>query len=520
MSALSPLSLFADKLDPPESPYLFRPDKWVQDRLGEHLWSKQVAMHNAVVEHRHVAVQSCNDVGKSFGMARLAAWWIEEHAPGEAFVISTAPTWSQVSSILWRELARAHRNGKLRGRITSMCEWKLNMGGGPDELVAYGRKPADYDAAGFLGIHQRYVLVIIDEGGGVPQAIYDAAESLATNEYARIVAVGNPDDPSSYFAKICAPGSGWYNIRIDAFESPNFTAERVNKFPDVRALMIREGLTPSTEEIPADVRDLLLSPLWVSERIKRWGIGSPLFESRVRGRFPKITNNTLILPHWVQLACARDLVPTATDQTFGVDVARYGTDHSIIVHRRGGHVRVIEDIAYGPVTELAGQVQFLGRTLGGISGLPFANIDDTGVGGGVTDILHEEGYPCNGLVSAAACSPQEVLETGKPRFANARSEWWWRLREWLAGVSGTGEDGRLDIDPEDEDLISQIISIKYKINRHGQIQVESKDEMKHRQLPSPDRGDALVYSLVPTDPQGGVLVVEDMLTGDVLDMKW
>ncbi len=519
MTTINPLSIFADRLDPPESQYLTRPSEWVNDRLGEHLWSKQMEINQAVVEHRHVAVQSCNDVGKSFDMARLAAWWIEEHGPGEAFVISTAPTWSQVSSILWRELARAHRKGKLRGRITSMCEWKLDMGGGPDELVAYGRKPADYDAAGFLGIHQRYVLVIIDEGCGVPQTIYDAAESLATNEHARIVAVGNPDDPSSFFAKICAPGSGWHNVRIDAFSSPNFTAQEVNKYPDVRSLMIREGIVPSTEEIPHDVRDLLLSPLWVSERIKRWGIGSPMFESRVRGRFPKVTNNTLILPHWVTLACARELAPNDTDQVFGVDVARYGTDHSIILHRRGGHVRVVEDIAYGPVTELAGKIQFLGQTLGGRL-TPVANVDDTGVGGGVTDILHEERYPCNALISAAACSPQEVLPTGKPKFANARSEWWWRLREWLAGVSGTGEDGRLDIDPLDEDLQAQILAIRYKINSHGQIQVESKDDMKRRHLSSPDRGDALVYSLVSAQPENIVPMLSEMITGDVLDMQW
>ena len=513
----NPLSIFANALDPPESQYLQSPSAWVNDRLGEHLWSKQIEINNAVVTHRHVAIQSCNDVGKSFDMARLAAWWIEEHAPGEAFVISTAPTWSQVSSILWRELARAHRKGKLRGRITSMCEWKLDMGGGPDELVAFGRKPADYDAAGFLGIHQRYVLVIIDEGCGVPQTIYDAAESLVTNEYARIVAVGNPDDPSSFFAKICAPGSGWHNIRIDAFESPNFTAEEVNKYPNVRALMIREGIKPSTEPTPSDIRDLLLSPLWVSERMKRWGVGSPMFESRVRGRFPKITNNTLILPHWVTLACARDLPPTTTDHSFGVDVARYGSDHSIIVHRQGGHCRVIEDIAYGPVTELAGRIQNHGQTF---NNTPIANVDDTGVGGGVTDILKENGYPCRGLISSAACSPDEVLSTGKPRFANARSEWWWRLREYLAGVSGTGEDGRLDLDPLDEDLIAQITAIRYKINRHGQIQVESKDEMRARHLGSPDRGDALVYSLVQSQVTHGVPIMNEMVTGDILDLSW
>ena len=49
------------------------------------------------------------------------------------------------------------------------------------ELVAYGRKPADYDPAAFQGIHARYVLVIIDEAGGVPKSIFDAVDALATN---------------------------------------------------------------------------------------------------------------------------------------------------------------------------------------------------------------------------------------------------------------------------------------------------------------------------------------------------
>jgi hypothetical protein len=45
--------------------------------------------------------------------ARIAAWWLDVHPPGEAFVVSTAPTFSQVRAILWREIGRAHRKGGL-----------------------------------------------------------------------------------------------------------------------------------------------------------------------------------------------------------------------------------------------------------------------------------------------------------------------------------------------------------------------------------------------------------------------
>jgi hypothetical protein len=68
--------------------------------------------------------------------------------------------------------------------------------------------------------------VIIDEAGGVPKSIFDAVDALATNIDARVVAVGNPDDPASHFATICKPGSGWHVETISAFDTPAYTGER------------------------------------------------------------------------------------------------------------------------------------------------------------------------------------------------------------------------------------------------------------------------------------------------------
>jgi hypothetical protein len=48
-----------------------------------------------------------------------------------------------------------------------------------NELLVYGCKPADYGPPGFPR-HSRYVLVIIDEAGGVPKLIFDAVDALAT----------------------------------------------------------------------------------------------------------------------------------------------------------------------------------------------------------------------------------------------------------------------------------------------------------------------------------------------------
>jgi hypothetical protein len=68
---------------------------------------------------------------KSFTMSRLAAWWLDVHPIGEAFVVTTAPTTAQVEAILWREIGKAHRKGNLPGRITLDAKWYMVKSSSP-----------------------------------------------------------------------------------------------------------------------------------------------------------------------------------------------------------------------------------------------------------------------------------------------------------------------------------------------------------------------------------------------------
>jgi hypothetical protein len=185
--APNPFAIAADLLFPAPSPYLRDPVGWVTSTLGEFWWSGQHRMAHSVVKNRDSTFKASHDVSKSHTMSRLALWWIDVHPPGEAFVVTTAPTTPQVEAILWRYMGNAHRKAGLPGRITLDAKWYIG-----NELVAYGRTPADYDPAAFQGIHARYLLVIIDEAGGLPKSIFDAVDALATNVDARVVAVGNP----------------------------------------------------------------------------------------------------------------------------------------------------------------------------------------------------------------------------------------------------------------------------------------------------------------------------------------
>jgi hypothetical protein len=247
--------------------YVSDPVGWVRDVLGEHLWSKQREVIESVRDHRHTAVPSAHDTGKSFVASRAVAWWLSVHPPGTAFVVTTAPTFHQVRAILWREINRAHAAGHLRGE-TNQTEWWQD-----GELVAFGRKPADYDESAFQGIHARYVLIVLDEAGGIPEQLYTAAETLATNEHSRILAIGNPDSPLTMFKRVCDLDL-WNVIPINGLESPNFTTE----FED-------EGVPAEQVEF---LRDVLVSPTWVNERRDEWGDSSNLWQAKVLGQFPDV----------------------------------------------------------------------------------------------------------------------------------------------------------------------------------------------------------------------------------------
>lgn len=434
------------------------PVAWARQRLGVTLWSMQGKVAQSVVQNRYTAVPSCHATGKSFNAGGvLAPWWIDTHDPGTAFVVTTAPTDSQVKSIMWRELRRSHRKGKLGGRVTLDAQWYLTEIG--DELVGIGRKPNDYNPDAFQGIHQRHILIIIDEANGVPKSMYDAVDALATNEHARVLAIGNPDTPGSHFETICKPGSGWNVIRIPYDLTPNFTGE----------------------EVPDGLELDLISEVWVEERRKRWGVDSPLFTSKCLAQFPDISDDTLIQPSWVYAAQDREIGVKVHGQA-GFDIARYGVDQTIGYRYRNGNVSECLAVSQISTVKTSNHIRRLAK---GWQDEVTIVIDEVGVGGGVVDNLLEENYP----ISPFNGGHTPVVEVDK--FVNCRAEAYWHLRQLF-------ERGEMDIPKHDDVLAAQLTSIKWFVNSKGKIGIESKEDyMKRMRTGSPDRADALSMACAP-----------------------
>src|SRR5690349_3186284 len=75
---------------------------WAKDKLGISLWSKQIEIAEALIQHKKVAVKSCHGSGKSYLASIIVAWWVDTRYGTESVVVSTAPTYEQVNKILWR----------------------------------------------------------------------------------------------------------------------------------------------------------------------------------------------------------------------------------------------------------------------------------------------------------------------------------------------------------------------------------------------------------------------------------
>jgi hypothetical protein len=135
-------------------------------------------------------------------------------------------------------------------------------------------------------------------------------------------------------------------------------------------------------------------------------------------------------------------------------------------------------------------------------------VDVPGVVGGVVDRLAELELPVTPYNGGEA-------PIDKERFVNARAEDY-SLREVF-------ENGEIDIDPDDDKFTGQLGSIKWSVDSRGRIKIESKDDMRKRGLPSPDRADALAIAFAGkanAAPMNVESHAGESITGDLMTKAW
>ena len=445
------------------------PVEFAGEVLGVELWAKQRELLSALPDHHRVAVKSGNGLGKGFGAAVAVLWYLYTHDP--AIVLSTAPTFRQVRYILWRQIHNLYRRAPqaLGGKLLD-TRWDLD-----DDRYALGLSADGPDQ--FQGFHSPNMLIVVDEAEGVNDNIYEAIEAVMTSAEPRLLLIGNPTTTSGMFRRAFHEERQIYHcITISALDSPNLQAEKV--------------------VVPG-----LVTARWVHERRQIWGEDNPLYRSRVLGEFPDQAEDSLIRLSQVEAAVERwrafqlaqangsaALPPAGGDiageTVLAVDVARYGSDHSVILRRQGQRVEEIRTFNGLDTMQLAGWVAAAIRECQPLR----TCVDEVGVGAGVVDRLREQGYGVRGINVAQAARQKEI-------FANLRAEGYWRLRELFAA-------GEIAI-PPDQQLVGELVSLRYQHDSRGRVLLERKEDMRKRGVPSPDRADALMLAFLdpPSRPR-------------------
>ena len=444
----------------------------VADRLfGVDMWETPREILASVFSPRsRTAVKACHASSKTHTAAIAAALALYEGAD----VLTTAPTWEQVKSVLWGEIHRL-----LAGSVIPMSEWgavnqtEIVM---PDGAHALGL--STNEGVRFQGWHARpgsFLLIIMDEAPGVRPDIYEGAEGISAGGDVRHLLLGNPVISSGPFYDIFATDApNWRRFTIDAFDSPN-----------LRGLSLQDLLGLGDAALDVSQRPYLVTRRWVREKYFEWGEDHPSWQSRVRGRFPTQSDDSLIALAWLEAAGN----PAAWDEqrgrlVAGIDVAGPGEDETVLCVQQDGAILALQAFAQsdarGPL--LAALQPWLHK------GVARVNVDEAGNGWYFLQHLKET-LPSSVAVNGVNVGERPTTDQAAEQYVNLKAELYWSLRDRFMDGTISGL--------HDQTAIGQLAGLRYAHDSRGRVKIESKDDARKRGVKSPDRAEAVMLAFAP-----------------------
>ena len=213
-----------------------------------------------------------------------------------------------------------------------------------------------------------------------------------------------------------------------------------------------------------------LRAIYPEEIVKAW----------LDGNWDAMEGGNFLFPYAQIRAAVNREIDIKEDATkwLGQDVAREGDDSSIATVRQGGKVIYTDSWAKTDLMESTGIIlQKIERFNIDPKNV---NLDAVALGAGIYDRLREQKVYINGIIAGG-----EPMD--KEHYVNSRAEMYDNLRKRF-------EAGIISI-PDDQDLIAQLSSIRFKIASDKKLQIVSKEEMKRTyHLKSPDKADSLALA--------------------------
>ena len=429
------------------------PEEWqveVLESIGEKLRAG-ASVSDALrgVQSIQEATASGHGVGKSALVGWVILWSISTFEDTRGVV--TANTEAQLRTKTWPELAKWHR---------------LCICGHWFQLVAtslYSKDPAhektwridmipwsEHRTEAFAGLHNqgKRIVLIFDEASAIADKIWETSEGALTDQDTEILwlAFGNPTRNAGRFK--------------DCFG--RFAHRWSTRHVDSRAVSLTNKAQLSA---------------WVND----FGEDHDFVRVRVRGLFPKADANALLGELEIQAAMARVLkadVFEHSPKVLGVDVARQGSDRSVIFPRQGLVAFRPKELRIPNMMLLADQVA--------------RAWDKWEADGCLVDITGGWGWGVYDRLMQMRYAPMPVDFGGSafnPRFANKRAEIWWDMAEWVKA------GGVLPPLPQ---LTRELLAQVYYHNKRGLLQLEDKDFTRDLIGESPDLADGLACTFAYT----------------------
>lgn len=418
----------------------------------------QIEALNKFRDTQRVCLKSAKGAGKTAFLAWCA--WNFLFTRPDSKIAATSITGDNLADCLWAEMAKWRSKSEI---IKFQFEWsktRIFSKQYPENWFMSARswpKQADagQQADALAGIHADYAMFILDEVGGIPDAVMAAAEAaLSSGKECKLVIAGNPTHLEGPLYRACTKDRAMWSV------------VEISGDPD----------NPN--------RSTRISPEWAREQINTYGKDNPWVQVNVFGNFPPSSINTLLGPTEVQDAMSRNLLYEGysfAQKRIGIDVARFGSDATILFPRQGLKAMVPVVMRNARTDEIAARVM-LGKQKWG-SEIEF--VDDTGgYGAGVIDFMLQSG-----------ATPQGVSFSGKAidsRYFNKRSEMWFEMAAWVK------RGGQLPNIPE---LVGDLCTPTYSF-QNGKFRIEEKEQIRQRLGRSPDYGDALALTFALPDMPG------------------
>lgn len=445
--------------------------RWSRDPIAfvHELWHAepdvwQAEGLRAATTHKRLAFQACKGPGKSC----WAAWfvWHSLLTHIDPKVVCVSITADNLRDNLWSELALWHARAPLLKKLFRVSATRIECIESPKTWWCSARSFAkdanpEQQADTLAGLHGENVLIVLDEAGGIPTSVLEAADAIFANPggVKRLVMLGNPTDLS---------GALHHAVTRDR---RRWWVKEITGDPDAPDRSPRIDIESARQKIALYGRD------------------HPWVRVNVLGKFPGKAANTLVAIEDVTAAQERgradadeDAAQASTREplVFGVDVARFGDDRSVLFARRGCDAASIAPLEWRETDNM----QLAGHIAAAIDRhRPDRVFIDAGGGAGVIDRLRQLGFE---QVVEVNFGGEALKHTDCPAFANKRSEMWWLMSTWMRAP-----DTML---PDVPCLVGELTTPRYGFNSANAVVLEKKEGIKKRLGVSPDYADALALT--------------------------